>query len=174
MLTVVSDTHGTTDHRLDGRTLEAVREAELVVHAGDFTTAAVYDAFEHEANELVAVRGNNDDETLRERLPSERTFEWEGARFLVVHGHDHSETALSMLARQERADVVVVGHSHRPELSELSGRLLVNPGSHADPRRFQPAHVEVEATVGGLRVLLRRPDGEVTTEVSRAPSSEDR
>ena len=172
MLTIVSDTHGATDHRLEGRALEAVREADLVIHAGDFTTASVYEAFERASSEFAAVRGNNDDADLRARLPAERTVEWAGTRFLVVHGHEHTETALSMLARQEGADVVIVGHSHRPELRELGESLLVNPGSHADPRRFRPAHVEVNAASGGIRVRLRGRDGTLLTEVYRAPSSE--
>lgn len=169
MLTIVSDTHGTTGHRLEGRTLRAVREADLVIHAGDFTTADVYDAFEAEATELVAVTGNNDEPSVSGRLPSVATVDWEDTRFLVVHGHEHTETALSMLARQEEADVVVVGHSHRPELSELSGLLLVNPGSHADPRRFRPGHAEVEATAERLVVRLCEPNGGVVKEVSRKP-----
>lgn len=167
VLTIVSDTHGTSDHRLEGRTLTAVREADLVIHAGDFTTAAVYDAFERETASLVAVAGNNDDATLQERLPAVTTADWEGLRFLVVHGHGRSETNLSMLARHEAADVVIVGHSHRPELSEWSGRLLVNPGSHADPRRFRPAHVEGKSTAEGVQLRLCRPEGEVVSEVSQ-------
>lgn len=171
MLTIVSDTHGATDHRLEGRTLTAVREADLVIHAGDFTTEAVYDAFDREAESLVAVYGNNDERSLRERLPATATVEWEGVRFVVVHGHEHGETGLTMLARQEDADVVVVGHSHRPELAELSDRLLVNPGSHADPRRYRPGHVEVKATDEGIRVKSCRPNGDVVTEVSRSRSA---
>lgn len=167
MLTIVSDTHGSTGHRLEGRTLAAVREAELVVHAGDFTTESVYDAFDAEATELVAVAGNNEDPALVERLPTMATVEWEGTRFLVVHGHEQTETGLSMLARQEDADVVVVGHSHRPELSATGEFVLVNPGSHADPRRFRPGHVEVEATASGLVIRLCEPTGEVVEEVSR-------
>jgi putative phosphoesterase len=167
VLAIVSDTHGTDGHRLEGRTLEAVREADTVVHAGDFTTEAVYDAFAAEANDLVAVHGNNDDPSLVERLPSVATFEREGWRFVVVHGHEHSETSLSMLARQENADVVVVGHSHRPELGELAGRVLVNPGSHADPRQFRPGHAEATTTAERLVVRSRRPGEGVVGEVSR-------
>lgn len=171
MLTVVSDTHGTTDHRLEGRTLTAVREADLVVHAGDFTTEAVYDAFDREADALVAVYGNNDEPAVRERLPATATVEWNGLTVLIVHGHEHAETSLTMLARQEGADAVVVGHSHRPELSELDGRLLINPGSHADPRRYRPGHVEVKATAEGSRVQLRRPDGGTVSELVRLPTA---
>jgi len=165
MLTIISDTHGTDDHRLTGRTLEAVREADLVLHAGDFTTEAVYDAIEAEANELVAVQGNNEVPALRDRLPAAATVEWRGYRFVVVHGHEHSPTALSMLARQETADVVVVGHSHRPELSDSSEWLLVNPGSYADPRRYRPAHAEMVDTGSGATVTLAQPDGTVISEV---------
>ena len=184
MLTVISDTHGTDDHRLTGRTLEAVRDADHVVHAGDFTTEAVYDAIEAEAAELTAdgpssrrgsrpegsltaVAGNNERPALRERLPAEATVEWAGYRVLVVHGHRHSDTALGMLARQEDADIVVVGHSHRPEIDELDGRLLVNPGSYADPRRYRPAHAELNVAEGTLRVCLRSPDGDTFETVTR-------
>jgi len=165
MLTIVSDTHGTDDHRLTGRTLDAVRDADLVIHAGDFTTEAVYDAIEAEAAELVAVRGNNEEPALRARLPSVATVEWHGFRFVVVHGHEHTPTSLGLLARQESADVVVVGHSHRPELLDSSEWLLVNPGSYADPRRFRPAHAEVVDTGGRVDVTLSQPDGTVITEV---------
>ncbi len=168
MLTVISDTHGTDSHRLTGHTLDAVRAADHVVHAGDFTTEAVYDAIEAEADALTAVTGNNERPALRERLPAEVTVEWAGHRLLVVHGHRHSDTALAMLARQEDADVVVVGHSHRPELGELDGRLLVNPGSYADPRRYRPAHAELDVDEGPLQARLRSPDGETFETVTRS------
>ncbi len=158
MLTVISDTHGTDSHRLTGRTLEAVRAADHVVHAGDFTTEAVLDAIAAEAASLTAVTGNNESRAVRARLPAVDTLEWAGLRILVAHGHEHSETALGMLARQEDADVVVVGHSHRPEIADLDGRTLVNPGSYADPRRYRPAHAELHRDP--LRVELRSPDGE--------------
>jgi putative phosphoesterase len=168
VIVVVSDTHGTDDHRLAGRTLEAVRAAELVVHAGDFTTAAVLDAFEAEAGsdrdrggELVAVAGNNDDERVRARVERTRVVERAGVRFVVVHGHEHDETALSFLGRQEGADVVVVGHSHRARWEPGGAVAVLNPGSHADPRWYRPAHAELEPTAEGLSGRLRTPDGEV-------------
>lgn len=167
MLAIISDTHGTDDHRLTGRTLEAVREADHVVHAGDFTTEAVLDAIEGEAGRLTAVTGNNETTGVRARLPSTATLEWEGYRFVVAHGHEHSATALGLLARQEGADVVVVGHSHRPEINDLDDALLVNPGSYADPRRYRPAHAELDVVAGGLRIRLCSPEGDVYETVHR-------
>ena len=171
MITVVSDTHGTDGHRLTGRTLDAVREAELVVHAGDFTTESVLDAFEAETGsetdgegEFVAVFGNNDDAGVRGRLGAERVVDRAGVRFVVVHGHEHDETSLSLLGRQERADVVVVGHSHEPGVRQGGATTVLNPGSHADPRWYRPAHAELEPAGEGLAGRLVAPNGEAFNE----------
>jgi hypothetical protein len=161
MLTVVSDTHGTDDHRLAGRTLEAVRAASFVVHAGDFYTEAVLDAFLAENGSLAGVVGNNDRHGVRDRLPSQRVVEAEGIRLVVVHGHEHTDTALDLLGRQEAADLVVVGHSHRPEFRDPGDVPVLNPGSHAQPRRYRPAHAELEREDGGISGRLVDPDGTV-------------
>ncbi|MEF8855624.1 MAG: YfcE family phosphodiesterase, partial [Haloarculaceae archaeon] len=136
MLAVIADTHGTDDPRLAGRAAEAVEAAEAVLHAGDFTTQAVYDAFElaAEPGSLHAVAGNRDDPALRQQLPATATVEALDRRFVLAHGHEHDRTALSLLARQEEADCVIVGHSHRYGIADLGEVTLVNPGSHADPR----------------------------------------
>jgi putative phosphoesterase len=171
VITVVSDTHGTDGHRLEGRTLDAVREAELVIHAGDFTTESVLDAFEAKAGretdeegEFVAVVGNNDDAGVRGRLATERVVDRAGIRFVIVHGHEHDDTSLSLLGRQERADVVVVGHSHEPGVRQSGAITVLNPGSHADPRWYRPAHAELEPAGEGLTGRLVAPDGEVFRE----------
>jgi putative phosphoesterase len=163
MLVVVSDTHGRTDHRMEGRTLEAVREAELVLHAGDFLTQSVLAAFEEESTEFRGVYGNNDPTELRERLPADRVVEWGGLRIAMAHGHEHSDTALAMFGRQAMADLVVVGHSHKPGFDGGRDPPVLNPGSHADPRWHRPAHAELvrdgaagESGIGGRIV---EPDG---------------
>lgn len=161
MLVVVSDTHGRDSARLEGRTADAVDAADRVVHAGDFVTAAVLDAFETRCD-LRGVYGNNDSQAVRDRLPAEELVEWEDLRIAVVHGHEHTETALSMLGRQANADLVVFGHSHRPEVRDGTVPLL-NPGSHADPRWYRPAHAELEwdAADGHASGRLVEPSGEV-------------
>lgn len=142
MLVVLSDTHGRDGPRLAGRTAEAVESADVIVHAGDFMTAPVLDAFEA-YGPLHAVFGNNDTPAVRERIPADRTVSWEGLRIALVHGHEHSPTARTMFARQSGADLLVVGHSHEPEFEPGTVPTL-NPGSHADPRWNRPAHAELE------------------------------
>lgn len=160
MLAVVSDTHGTDGHRLAGRTLRAVREADLVVHAGDFTTERVLDAFRDEAGRFLAVHGNRDDAAVRDRLPTARTVAYEGATLAVTHARRGGATALSMFGRQREADVVVSGHSHRPSFDASGPVSLLNPGSHANPRGARAAHAELEPVEGGLDGRLRTPDGD--------------
>ncbi|MFQ3319053.1 MAG: putative phosphoesterase [Natronomonas sp.] len=142
MLAVLADTHGTESPRLDGRTEDAVDAADLVVHAGDYMTADVLDAFEARCD-LRGVAGNNDPPAIHDRLPAERVVEWAGLRIVVVHGHEHAETSLAMLGRQSNADLVIFGHSHDPEAVQATVPLL-NPGSHAEPRWNRPAHAELE------------------------------
>ncbi|MFB6092647.1 MAG: metallophosphoesterase [Haloquadratum sp.] len=162
MLTVVSDTHSTDTHRLSGRTLQAVREADVVAHAGDFMRASVLDDFEDEADRLLGVAGNNDDAAIRQRLPEARAFTFGGLTFAMTHTRPGGSMALSLFGRQRGADVVLFGHSHRPAHEATDGVALVNPGSHAQPRGNRAAHAEFEDRAdGGVRGRLVTVDGEV-------------
>lgn len=161
MLVVVSDTHAREDHRLTGRTRDAVAEAELVVHAGDFCTERVLDAFESVCD-LQGVYGNNDPAGVRDRVPAERVVEWAGLRVAVVHGHEHTDVSLSMFGRQSNADLVVVGHSHRPGFADGDPPRL-NPGSHAQPRRHRPGYAELERDGDGYAGRIVEPDGTLIT-----------
>jgi hypothetical protein len=167
MLAVLSDTHGTDDPRLRGRTREAVRDADVVVHAGDFTTDAVLDAFESEAETLYAVHGNSDAPGVRDRLPGARTLTYGGATLAVTHARRGGSTALSLFGRERGADVVVFGHTHRPAVVESdAGPLLLNPGSHAEPRGYRAAHAELERTESGLVGRLVTPAGDLLESFS--------
>jgi putative phosphoesterase len=160
MLVALADTHAESATRLTPHLRETVAAADCLLHAGDFTTAAVLDAFEDAADRLLAVHGNADGTAVSARLPAVATVDAFDRRFLLVHGHEHRRTALSLLARQEAADVVVVGHTHRPGVERIGDVLLVNPGSHADPRGSRPAYAAFEAGADGLSGRLCGPDGE--------------
>lgn len=161
MLVALGDTHGTASARLSGRTAEAVADAEVVVHTGDFTTEAVLDAFASRCD-LRGVSGNNDADGVRERLPADRVVTWRDLRIAVVHGHEHTDAALSLFGRQANADLVVSGHSHDPAVVDGPVPTL-NPGSHAAPRWNRPGHAELEWDAGAGRAdgRLVEPDGEV-------------
>lgn len=166
MLVVLSDTHRETGHGLSGPALDAVRSADRVVHAGDFTTGAVLDAFVEAAARLEAVHGNADEPAVRKRLPETRVFEYGGVRVAVVHHRDGGATGLTLFGRSQGADLVVSGHTHRPVVVESEDVVLLNPGSHADPRGHRAAYAELEPADGGLTGRLREVDGTVLESIS--------
>lgn len=169
MLVAVSDTHAREDHRLEGATLRAVREADHVIHAGDFYREPVLDAFLEENETVSGVTGNNDDHALRDRLPTARVVGYEGVTFAVRHRSRSGTTGLAMFGRERDADVVVFGHSHRPTVERTTDLLLVNPGSHAQPRGYRAAHAEFHPTDAGLDGRLVTTDGEVFDEFTVSP-----
>ncbi|MFB6106521.1 MAG: metallophosphoesterase [Halobacteriaceae archaeon] len=158
---VLSDTHERSDAGLAGRAQRAVREADRVLHAGDFTTAAVLDALHEESGRLDAVCGNSDDAAVRDRLPAARTVTVEGVRVALTHRQAAGETGLAMFGRERGADVVVSGHTHRPQVRTDRRPVLLNPGSHAAPRGGQASHAELEVADGTVRGTVRSRDGSV-------------
>ena len=124
---LISDTHGL----LRPEVLAFLQGSDHIVHAGDICDAGVIEALALLAP-LTAVRGNNDHGTWAERLRETETIRLAG---VVVHAiHDIAQ--LDGELRTRGVDVVVSGHSHKPQVERRDGVLYVNPGS-AGPRRFK-------------------------------------
>ncbi|WP_455450004.1 metallophosphoesterase [Natrinema thermotolerans] len=168
MIAIFSDTHSSAGHELEGAALTAAREADVVVHAGDFTSNAAVEGFRDECDRLFAVHGNDDSMAVRDRLPTARVVEASGVRIAVTHRRDGGETGLAMFGRSRGADLVVFGHSHRPTVVETEDVVLLNPGSHADPRGNRPGFAVLEERGGGLEGEIREPDGTVLETVAFA------
>ncbi|MGK5543912.1 metallophosphoesterase family protein [Streptomyces sp. URMC 127] len=137
-LLLTSDTHVPARARVLPRPLlDAMGEADAVVHAGDWTDIATLELFAARARRLVAVYGNNDGPDLRARLPEIARAELGGLRFAVVHETGPARGREKRCAeRFPSTDVLVFGHSHIPWDSTAPGGLrLLNPGSPTDRRR---------------------------------------
>jgi putative phosphoesterase len=121
--------------------LRAMRESNLILHAGDFTSPEVLAELEELGPPVAAVHGNVDAEELRRRLPEARTVEAEGVRIAMVHDAGPATRRLErMRARFPDADAVVFGHSHIPlHATAADGFQIFNPGSPTDKRR-QPVY----------------------------------
>lgn len=167
MIAIFSDTHSNRGHELEGEALTAARDADVVIHAGDFTSPAALEAFQEECDLLFAVHGNADSAAVRDRLPEARVVEEAGVRVAVTHRRDGGEMGLSMFGRSRGADVVVSGHTHRPTVVDAEDCLLLNPGSHAQPRGNRPgfAVLEERADGAGLEGAIREPDGTLVASV---------
>jgi uncharacterized protein len=125
-----------------------MRSADLIVHAGDFSTEEVLSEFEALGPPVAGVHGNVDSLELQRRLPPERVVELGGISIGVLHDGGPSRGRLERLRRRfPGAAAVVFGHSHMP-LRERApdGFQIFNPGSPTERRRA-PGH-----TMGIARV----------------------
>ena len=169
MLVVLSDTHRTEGTGLVGAAADAVSDADLVLHAGDFTTEAVLDAFHDAAADLRAVPGNRDGPAVTERLPEATTLSYAGVRIAATHRKRGGATGLAMFGRERGADLVVSGHTHRPVVDQEGSVTLLNPGSHAEPRWHRPSHAELERQDDAVVGRLVGPDGALVEAFTVGP-----
>jgi uncharacterized protein len=150
-LAIISDTHLPRGARaLPAACVERLRDADLILHAGDFITAQVLDDLQALGPPVHGVHGNVDDESVRRLLPSARLVRAGGASIAMVHDAGPADGRLARMRERFRdADAVVFGHSHIPlhERDPATGFQIFNPGSPTDRRR-QPTHTMGLASVG--------------------------
>ncbi len=132
---VLSDTHiPERAEALPEEVTEAVEGADMVLHAGDFTTERALAMVRAHPN-FIGVAGNMDGPAIRRQLRELEIIELEGVRVALTHGWGAPPSLPQRLRRQldgEAADVIVFGHSHQALNEELEGVLLFNPGSPTD------------------------------------------
>ena len=126
LIGIISDTHGL----VRPQALEAVKDVDMILHAGDIGSQDVLDTLNAIAP-VVAVRGNNDKADWARSLPDWEVVEVGNVSIYMLHDVKEIDISPSGAGFQ----VVVSGHSHRPAVAEQRGVLYVNPGS-AGPRRF--------------------------------------
>lgn len=160
-LVITADTHVPGRARdLPATLWREIDRADVVVHAGDWTTVDLLDALSQRARRLIGVYGNNDGPRLRARLPEVARAELDGLRLAVVHETGPARGRERRCAdRFADRDVLVFGHSHIPWDSVApNGLRLLNPGSPTDRRR-QPRATFLTADIidGTLSAVVLNP-----------------
>ncbi|HXD63801.1 MAG TPA: metallophosphoesterase family protein [Solirubrobacteraceae bacterium] len=141
-IAIISDTHLPRGSRtLPDACVERLSNADLIVHAGDFSRIEVLEELKG-LGPVIGVHGNTDDALLRAALPESAVIEvGEGQTLAVIHDAGPAQGRIRRLnVRFPGADAVIFGHSHIP-LHERApdGFQIFNPGSPTDRRR-QPRH----------------------------------
>ena len=143
VIAVISDTHLPRGaRRLPEACVQRIAAADLLLHAGDFSTLEVLRELEAIGPPVAGVHGNVDSADLRRLLPAERIVEADGARIALIHDAGPRGGRLERMRRRfgDRAHVVVFGHSHLPLHEEApDGFQIFNPGSPTERRRA-PSH----------------------------------
>jgi putative phosphoesterase len=147
---LLGDTHRTsrTKRPLPVELLRGLEGCGLIFHTGDVNARWVLDELGQIAP-VRAVGGNNEEEALGQALPLELFFEIGIFTIGLMHGHHAKLTARQNTYDQMRGvvDCAVYGHSHRPEIVERDGLLMVNPGSPTQ-KRYAPHATFAILTVG--------------------------
>jgi putative phosphoesterase len=152
----MADTHiktGHVAHNLPEGLVALLREADLIIHAGDFVSHQAYDELS-KLGKLEAVHGNMDEIKLKEMLPVKKVIEVEGIRIGIVHEaalHLQDTTGVRYMAKEMGVNVLVFGHLHRPVI-EKKDVLMVCPGSPRKSRLSEPSVVELVIEKGVINV----------------------
>lgn len=123
---VISDTHGL----LRQQAVDGLKGVDHIIHAGDIGNPEILDTLRDIAP-LSVVRGNTDFGAWAGELPMTTVAEVGSVSIYVIHdilGLDLDPAAAGFVA-------VVFGHSHRPEMTDKTGVMFLNPGA-AGPKRF--------------------------------------
>ena len=132
-LGIISDTH----NYLDPKVAELFAGVEHILHGGDVGQPHLLAQLGAIAP-VTAVGGNADEPGFHYHLT--KVIELAGRKFLlhhIVNPHALTDTLQERIA-QERPDVVVFGHTHKPFCETLGGKLFFNPG-YAGQQRFSLA-----------------------------------
>jgi uncharacterized protein len=133
----LADTHAPRRWRSCPAAVAAwLRQADVILHAGDICTAAVLTELAQYAP-VHAVLGNNDGPDVTQwGAPATLQIELAGLRVAMIHDSGAAAGRLRrMRAAFPSAELVIFGHSHIP-LDASDGALRIfNPGSPTDRRR---------------------------------------
>ncbi|WP_136688789.1 metallophosphoesterase family protein [Halorhabdus amylolytica] len=159
---IVSDSHvPSREPGVPDWALQRMRNADHVIHAGDFDSSKALADVRGAAKRLTAVAGNMDPRSLG--LPTVETVTLGGVEFVVTHGtgsrRDYEHRVAGVVA--EHADdgptVGVAGHTHELLDEVVDGVRLLNPGSVTGASPADEATMLIaEVTDGEIDVTVHR------------------
>ncbi|MGI6608235.1 MAG: metallophosphoesterase family protein [Erysipelotrichaceae bacterium] len=118
---VMSDSHGFSGNVYF--VMQKESDADYMFHLGDICDYP--DLFD----DLVIIKGNNDYFDLPDKIITEIG----GLKFLMIHSHRQSgfnlKNRLVALAKENKCDIVLYGHTHVYNDEYIDGVRLLNPGS---------------------------------------------
>jgi len=144
---VISDTHVQTIEDIPWSILTAMKDVDLIVHAGDITERAVLESL-RQIGEVTAVYGNMDSGELKRMLPDKRTIDVEGKQIGLFHGSGGpwgiAERVRPLFGDM---DIIIFGHSHLSFNEYIRGTLMFNPGRARDSFGIVTIDKEIKAEI---------------------------
>lgn len=130
---VISDTHmPRVAHDFPPEIYEEIKNADMVIHAGDFVEKEIFDKLNVLKN-TKAVYGNMDCTSLRNILNPKEVIEIGKFRIGLIHGYGAPRDLIDTVQKEfTGVDAIIFGHSHSPVNVTKDGILFFNPGSPTD------------------------------------------
>ncbi|WP_411964614.1 metallophosphoesterase family protein [Haloferax sp. YSMS24] len=152
-LAILSDTH--VPNRADALPKwveDRVREADLVIHAGDYDTPEVVDHLRDISAEFVGVSGNIDPPEVN--LPFVEVVEADGVTFVVTHGTGtrtgYCKRVADLVKDAAGPDAIgIAGHIHEVIDQVADGVRILNPGTATAANDGDDATMMVGTVVDG-------------------------
>lgn len=111
-------------------------DVDMIIHAGDYTNAKVVSIIK-ENKKFVGVWGNNDGDEIRSVLKEKEIVVLNGYKIGIYHGHGEEKTTQERavdLFKNDKVDIIIFGHSHKPLIMAKKDVLIINPGSITSKR----------------------------------------
>jgi hypothetical protein len=133
MIGVMSDSHDNVTQVRKAVTLFKGAGCDLVLHAGDVVAPFAARELEALGCPIKAVFGNCDGEKQGLEIALEKFGEIQDAPLLFTHGGRqvllvHYHFSVATYASSGKYDVIIFGHTHKPNIRREGKTLLLNPG----------------------------------------------
>jgi len=133
---VISDTHiADKDEHVPRIILDVFKQMDMVLHAGDMVDLRVIDELRSVCPKVIAVAGNMDQEAVKNKYPVKEIIEVSGYKIGLMHGSGAPLNLVDLLKgafKEDKPDIIVFGHSHKPMNEFIGSVLFFNPGSATD------------------------------------------
>ena len=131
LIGIIADTHDNLIYTRKAIELFNKRKVEHVIHAGDYTSPFTLKLFKELNCKYDGVFGNNDGDKLLLLERSEGNihnqpyiFTLNNKKIIVMHEHH----VIDALADSGHFELVIYGHTHKPDVRKVKYTLIVNPG----------------------------------------------
>lgn len=152
-IVVISDSHKRT--MVIDKILSAQKEAKHIFFLGDNTDDIEDFKFMYPEKEFHIVCGNCDYYSKYQVFGIENIC---GKRILYTHGHTlsvkYGTQRLIELARQNKCDIALYGHTHTSQILYEDGLYVVNPGSCSSPRDSRASYAVIDIEESGIMPIL--------------------
>ncbi|MBC8014965.1 MAG: metallophosphoesterase [Sporomusaceae bacterium] len=156
-IAIISDTHLKKNSGQLDTLITEFRNADLVIHAGDYGGAWVLEYLQDHFN-FVGVWGNIDDDAIKALLHEKLIFNIGPYQVGVCHGHGKMKTTIERAYanfENSTVDIIIFGHSHQPIINTKNNVLMLNPGSLTNKRQERWfSYIMLTVDSSGLKAKL--------------------